>query len=287
MIPFEAIEKDKNLFNKAVSQITPEVLGSVIDHTLLHPAAVRTDIERLCDEANSIGSFICVHGSRVKDARMFIRKKNLTFVRGIAAVVGFPSGAELIGEKKAGAWLAIHEEKANEVDMVLNIGKLIDEDYKAVSDDIFQVASAVNDGIHEGSSILKIIQENCCLSNSQKRTATLMTCRVGREMNIHVFAKTSTGFGIPKDEKTPKGATLEDVWLMAEIVERFKKEFGWPYIGIKASGGIGGAETAVKMMLAGGCFDDNIQLRRNLSDIFRIGTSSGKKIVLDFTNRFC
>ena len=58
-------------------------------------------------------------------------------------------------------------------------------------------------------------------------------------------------------------------------------------VGIKAAGGVVDAETAVRMMLAGGCFDDNVVLLPNLSDVFRIGASAGVKIVNDFKERFC
>ena len=70
---------------------------------------------------------------------------------------------------------------------------------------------------------------------------------------------------------------MEDVWLMRQVNK---------FIGIKAAGGIRDAFTAVQMMLAAECFDDNLVLKGNLSDIFRIGASSGKAIVDDFRKRF-
>ena len=111
-----------------------------------------------------------------------------------------------------------------------------------------------------------------------------LTATAAEETGAHMFAKTSTGFGVPKDNTTPKGATLEDVWVMCRAIEPFQKR--GVRIGIKAAGGVSDGETAVRIMLAGGCFDDNVVLRSNLSDIFRIGASAGKTIVDTFKKRF-
>ena len=282
MIPLDAIQSDQELLQKAISQVTPQILGSIIDHTQLNPAATWADIQALCREANEIGSFICINGSRVVDARECIIKEKLANVRGIAVVVGFPFGAGSTQEKVEGAFEALNVAGVHEVDMVLNYGKLIEGDYSFVEEDISGVAEEVRcaQDFTGEKKILKVIQENCCLDESKKRFATNIIAAVAKEMgSLHMFAKTSTGFGVPKDKETPKGATLADVWTMSALAETHRKHDA--LIGVKAAGGIGGAETAVKMMLAGDCFDDNLNLRENLSDRFRIGASAGKKIVLE------
>jgi len=286
MIPLSAIQNDKSLFEKALSQVTPKILGSIIDHTQLNPAATGFDIEVLCREANEIGSFICINGSRISDAKKCIEKEKLTNIRGIAVVVGFPFGAELTLEKAQGA-IGVLDAGADEVDMVLNYGKLLEHNFSFVRDDIIKVAEAVD----TFCGVLKVIQENCCLNESQKSDATDIIAMVAQKIpHLRMFAKTSTGFGVPKDKETPKGATLADVWTMNARAETQRTR--GVFIGVKAAGGIGDAETAVKMMLAGGCFDDtiklfegNIKLRENLSDRFRIGASAGLKIVDDLATR--
>ncbi len=290
MIPLDAIRNDRNVFEKAAAQITPEILGSVIDHTLLNPVATKKDVLKLLQEANEIGSFVCINGSRIVDTKQFIEAlPSPTNIRGIASVIGFPFGAETTGEKVGGAYAALVEARADEVDMVLNVGKLLDGKLNFVIQDIHAVAQAVKNSQYiatgeKQKKILKVIQENCCLTDVQKESATHAIVQVAREANIHMFAKTSTGFGTPKDEKTPRGATLGDVWRMNQIVSEYRKNEA--LIGVKAAGGIGDAETAIKMMLAGGCFDDNIKLVENPSDVFRIGASAGKKIVEDFNKHY-
>ena len=286
MFSLDAIKNDKVLFEKAVSQVTPEILGSVIDHTALNPTATCADIHKLCREANEIGSFICINGSRVRDAKMYIDNERLINIRGVAAVVGFPFGAEHTTEKEMGALAALVTEKADEVDMVLNIGKWLDKEHEYVYKDIQTVAKMVRraQNMYGKTKILKVIQENCSLNDEQKSLATMFICEISAEIGIRVFAKTSTGFGTPKNDKTPKGATLEDVCMMNNMAAYYRKDGA--RIGIKAAGGVGDAETAVKMMIAGGCFDDNAVLLQNLPDIFRIGASAGVKIVNDFKERF-
>lgn len=286
MLPLEAIKNDKTLFETAVHQITPEILGSIIDHTQLNPTATRADIEKLCDEASQIGSFICIHGSRIVDVQKHIADGHFTAIRGIAAVIGFPHGAELTREKEYGALGVFFDKKADEVDMVLNIGKLLDGNIKYVAEDVRAVAEAVKftqDQLRE-KKILKVIQENCYLNAWQKHTASVIIGTIAENVGIHMFAKTSTGFGTPKGD-TPKGATLDDVWHMNQNIQQFKDRK--VLVGVKAAGGIGDAETAVKMMLAGGCFDDTVTIVSNPPDIFRIGASAGVKIVNDFKEHFC
>jgi len=93
MIPLEAIKSDSVLFDRAVAQITPKVLGSVIDHTALGALVTRKDVERLCAEAEEIGSFVCVNAGRIADVKKLRKKSPFSSIRGIAAVTDFPFGA--------------------------------------------------------------------------------------------------------------------------------------------------------------------------------------------------
>ena len=210
MFSLNEIRNDKDLFERAVSQITPEILGSIIDHTALSPTATRADIYKLCAEANEIGSFICINGSRVCEAKKHLKNEEFTRIRGIAAVVGFPFGAEHTKEKEMGALAALETEGVDEVDMVLNIGKLFDREYLYVYEDIHAVAKMVKcaQDISGKNKVLKVIQENCFLSDEQKIFAAMIIFDIATDTGVRIFAKTSTGFGTPKNNKPPKGRRL-------------------------------------------------------------------------------
>lgn len=286
MIPLELIKNDANTMYIAAGQLSIEILGSVIDHTLLDPTATHKRIQQLCDEANTIGSFVCVNGSRVREVNL-LRVEQFDRIRGVAAVTDFPFGAGRIIKRDVDFTALTILGEADEDDTVINIGQVLDNNWAYVKKESSVFAKAVDVAEYSARrhKIGKIIQENCCLSDEQKRRATEITASVAEEFKVHMFAKTSTGYGVPKDNKTPKGATLDDVWLMYKVIRPYQER--GVSIGIKAAGGIGDAPTAIKMMLAGGCFDDNLKLRENLSDIFRMGASAGKAIVDDFWNRFC
>jgi len=127
---------------------------------------------------------------------------------------------------------------ADEVDMVLPVGHLIAGDMKAVHEDISKVVDAAD------GRLVKVILETCYLNDEQKVSA----CVVARLAGAH-FVKTSTGFGTG-------GATVADVSLMRRTVG--------DALGVKASGGIRDAETALAMIDAGAS---------------RLGVSAGIRIV--------
>lgn len=129
--------------------------------------------------------------------------------------------------------------------------------------------------IHNSNKILKVIQENCYLSDDEKKLASRITAEVAQETKLRMFAKTSTGFGKPKDPSTAVGATVSDVTLMYEIIKPFQEQ--GVLIGIKAAGGVSDSVVALEMMVEAGCFDENLKPLPNISNIFRIGTSAGKK----------
>ncbi|WGU97106.1 deoxyribose-phosphate aldolase [Paenibacillus dendritiformis] len=210
-------------------------LASLIDHTLLKPEAVRSDIEKLCDEARQHGFYsVCVNGTWVPLCRERLAGSEVR----IAAVCGFPLGAGASSAKAFEAARAV-EDGASEIDMVLQIGRLLDGDVKSVEADIAQVVRMV-----EGKAIVKVILETGMLTTGQKIEA----CKASEAAGAH-FVKTSTGFG-------RGGATVEDIRLMWGNVS--------PHIGVKASGGVRDTATALAMIEAGAT---------------RIGTSSGIAIV--------
>ncbi|MBB3108974.1 deoxyribose-phosphate aldolase [Paenibacillus phyllosphaerae] len=219
----------------AESWVPGTPIAKFIDHTLLKPGATEKYIVRLCEEAAQHQFYsVCVNGSWVSLCRDQLAGTGVH----IAAVVGFPLGAMATKAKVYEAQTAV-EDGATEIDMVLPIGAVIDGRYGVVSHDIASVVRAV-----EGSAIVKVILETGMLNAEQKAEA----CRVAEAAGAH-YVKTSTGFGTG-------GATEADIKLMRASVTSS--------IGVKASGGIRDAETAIKMLQAGAN---------------RLGTSAGVAIV--------
>ncbi|WP_409341364.1 deoxyribose-phosphate aldolase [Paenibacillus sp. MBLB4367] len=210
-------------------------LASYIDHTLLKQDARAEAVERLCNEAVEYGFYsVCVNGGWTRFCRERLTGSGVR----ISVVAGFPLGAASGAVKAFEAADAVTN-GASEIDMVLNVGRLLDGEYQAVEQDIRGVVEAV-----DGSALVKVIFETGHLNDEQKRIA----CKLSEQAGAH-YVKTSTGFG-------PGGATVGDIRLMRASVS--------PAIGVKASGGVRDAQAALAMIEAGAT---------------RIGTSSGIAIV--------
>ena len=196
-------------------------LARYIDHTLLKPEASLKDIERLCAEARSYNFYaVCVNGSWVTQARHFLDGSDVK----VATVVGFPLGATDSDTKRFETEAAI-DNGAQEIDVVINIGRLKDGDDEYVLRELRDVVEAADE------RPVKVIIETCLLTNAEK----IRACRIVLDAGAQ-FVKTSTGF-------STGGATVEDVKLLREIVgEKF---------GVKAAGGIRDAQIALAMIEAG------------------------------------
>ncbi len=216
------------------TQLSPAQLAAFIDHTLLKPDASLAQIEQLCTEAREHHFFsVCVNGSWVAAARHFLDGSDVK----VASVVGFPFGAMSSDVKRFETEVAI-DDGAHEIDVVLNIARLKAGDDKYVFREICDVVEAADE------RTVKVILETCLLTDEEKIRACKLVVEIGAQ-----FVKTSTGF-------STAGATIADVKLMRETVgEKF---------GVKASGGVRDAQTAVAMIAAGAT---------------RIGTSNGIAIV--------
>lgn len=202
-------------------QLSPRDLARHIDHTLLKADASAQDIERLCAEAREHHFWsVCVNGSRVALAAARLEDSDVK----VAAVVGFPLGA-MDGDAKRFETENVIDLGAQEIDLVLNIGRLKEGDDKYVLRELRDVVEAA-DGVP-----VKVILETCLLTNEEKLRACSLVVESGAK-----FVKTSTGF-------STGGATLDDVKLMREAVG--------PKFGVKASGGIRDTATALAMIAAG------------------------------------
>lgn len=196
--------------------------AKLIDHTLLKADATKEQIVKLCDEAKQYNfASVCINPGWVKLCRDLLRSSDVQ----VCTVIGFPLGATSKEAKAFEAEKAI-EQGADEIDMVINVGKLKSGEYDCVQNDIEAVV-----GASTPRALVKVIIETCYLTDEEKIKACLLSREAGA-----AYVKTSTGFG-------PKGATLADVALMKKVVGS--------RLGVKASGGIRDYESAVKMVDAG------------------------------------
>ena len=204
-----------------MTSLTPTFLAQYIDHTLLKPEATAKDIERICAEARQHRFYsVCVNGSRVAQAAALLEDTEVK----VAAVVGFPLGAMEADAKRFETEAAV-DSGAQEIDLVLNIGRLKEGDDRYVARELRDVVEAADE------RPVKVIIEACLLSEEEKVRACHLILDSGAK-----FVKTSTGFG-------NGGATLEDVRLLRATVG--------PKFGVKAAGGIRDLRTALAMIEAG------------------------------------
>lgn len=196
-------------------------LAALIDHTLLKPEATPEQIKALCREAVA-HSFqaVCINPCYVRLAAAELDRTGVL----VATVVGFPLGATTPEVKVAEAVEAVSG-GADELDLVLNLGRLKAGDHEYVRAEIAQVVKAV-----EGRPV-KVIIETALLTEEEKVIACRLAVAAGA-----AFVKTSTGFA-------KGGATPEDVRLMRQTVG--------DQVGVKASGGIRDLATLQAMVAAG------------------------------------
>lgn len=197
-------------------------LARYLDHTLLRPEATDDDVAALCREATDLGvAAVCVSPSRLP-----LPPGILGAGIGVAAVCGFPSGAHHREIKAAEARRSVLD-GATEIDMVIDLAAAARGDWVAVERDVQTVRDLVPARVH-----LKAILETALLDEAAIGEA----CRAAADGGAD-FVKTSTGF------HPAGGATVEAVAAMARAVG--------DRLGVKASGGIRDAATALAMIDAG------------------------------------
>lgn len=197
-------------------------LAKYIDHTILKPETTKQEVITVCDEAKEYGFFsVCVNPYYVSLVRDQLAGSDVK----VCSVIGFPLGASVTSVKAAETRQSIAD-GANEIDMVLNIAAMKNGEFEYVLNDIKGVVAAL-----EGKAILKVILENCLLTEAE----IVKACELSVEAGAH-FVKTSTGF-------SKGGAVASDIALMRKTVG--------PNIGVKASGAVRDRETALAMVEAG------------------------------------
>ena len=196
-------------------------LAKMIDHSLLHPTMTDSDMTKGCQIALEYDvASVCIKPYAIKLAVSILKGSNVV----VGTVIGFPQGNSTI-ETKAAETIQACNDGAVEIDMVVNIGKVLQEDWEYVKNEIGTVYKAA----HSNGAILKVIFENDFLQDDAHK---IKLCEICSELGVD-FVKTSTGYGFVKNSDgnyTYQGATHEDLRLM-----RSHTATG---VQVKAAGGI-------------------------------------------------
>ena len=204
-----------------MSRYTKEEILAKVDHTLLKPEATWPQVQALCDEAMRWHTAsVCINTCYVRQAAEYMAGRVP-----VCCVVGFPLGAMDTASKCFEAKTAV-ENGAEEVDMVINIGRLKNKEYDAVREDIAAVKKAI------GDKVLKVIIETCLLTEEEK----IKMCDIVPEAGAD-FIKTSTG-------KIEPAATPEAAYVMCTAIKEYFAETGTK-IGFKAAGGVSTVDDAL------------------------------------------
>ncbi len=207
-------------------------LHGTIDLTTLMGADTETKVANFTQQVNDYDNLedvpnvaaICVYPNFVKTVKETLTVPNVR----VACVSGaFPASQSFLEVKVAETSLAVAD-GADEIDIVLNMGAFLEEDYQTTSDEIMEQKSVCRD------AHLKVILETGALKTAENiRRASIIALYSGTD-----FLKTSTGKEYP-------GASLEAAYVMCTVLKEYHEKFGHKR-GIKFSGGIKTGEDAVK-----------------------------------------
>jgi len=185
-------------------------IAKMIDHSLLNPVMTDAELEDGCRIAREYDvASVCI--------KPYYLARCAEILDGSAVkpstTIGFPHGGHATDVKVAEAIRAL-DDGGEELDMVVNVGKVLSGDWRFVRADI----AAVLDATHAAGQCLKVIFENCYLQDEHK----IRLCAICGELGVD-FVKTSTGYG-------SGGATHDDLRLM--------RKHSPPHVQVKAAGGV-------------------------------------------------
>ena len=222
----------KSVLKKEKSSIKDlKIIFSLIDLTTLKPTDNKTVIQKMCTSVNTLAqkhsdisnvAAICVYPSMVENV-----KKNLLVntVRIASVAAGFPASQTFLSVKAAESELAVSK-GANDIDIVISLGKFLEGDFEAVAQEIRIIKNAI------GDAHLKVILETGLMEKLDDiYKASLIAIQSGAD-----FIKTSTG-------KEEPAASLEAVYVMCHTIKKHYEETG-KKIGIKPAGGIATSKEA-------------------------------------------
>lgn len=219
--------------------LSADQLAQYFDHTQLKAFATQADFEKLCEESRKYHfRMVAINPAPVRECKRLLQGTDIH----VGAAVGFPLGQTTMECKLAETIEAISS-GADEIDYVINVGRLKDKHYDFIAKEM----ATIVDACRERGVISKVIFENCYLTREEK----IAMCDIAREVRPD-FIKTSTGFGTG-------GATEEDVCLMVERTQGLVK--------VKAAGGIRTLDDARRMISLG---------------VSRIGSTASVKIMEEF-----
>jgi deoxyribose-phosphate aldolase len=185
-------------------------LAKMFDHSLLQPTLTDADLDRGFEVAREYRvASVCVKPYGVTRAAAALKGSGVL----VGTVIGFPHGGHLTRIKVAEAEAALAD-GAVELDMVVNVGKVLSKDYAYIREDIAGVVTAA----HRRGAKVKVIFENCFLQDEHK----IELCRICGDVGAD-WVKTSTGYG-------DGGATDHDLMLM--------RKYSPPNVQVKAAGGV-------------------------------------------------
>jgi deoxyribose-phosphate aldolase len=211
-------------------------LAKMFDHSLLQPPLTDADLERgLAVAIEYDVASVCIKPYAVWRAAQALAGTTIL----TSTVIGFPHGGHLTRVKAFEAERALAD-GAVELDMVVNVGKVLSGDWSYVADDIRAVVNLA----HASGAKVKVIFENHYLKDEHKREL----CRICGEVRAD-WVKTSTGYA-------ETGATLEDLKLMREASPQ--------WVQVKAAGGVRTFERLMEVRALG---------------VTRVGSTSTKQIL--------
>jgi deoxyribose-phosphate aldolase len=185
-------------------------LAKMMDHSLLQQTLTDAELEQGCQLARAYNvASVCIKPYFVRRASEILAGSTVA----VGTTIGFPHGGHVTAIKAAESHQAI-DDGARELDMVVNIGKVLSKDWNYVAADI----RAVVEVAHRNRALVKVIFENCFLADEHKE----QLCRICGEVGAD-FVKTSTGYG-------SEGAKDEDLKLMRRCSS--------PRVRVKAAGGV-------------------------------------------------
>lgn len=202
-------------------KLTPVQIAKMIDHSILHPTFTDRDLEANCAIAVKYDvATVCVKPYHVHQAAALLKGSAVE----VCAVIGFPHGNST-SEIKVAETIGVIADGAKEVDMVVNIGKVLQGDWAYVEAEIH----AINEATVQGGAILKVIFETDFVTRDEDKARL---CRICSRQKV-AFVKTSTGYGFVRNNDGTyhyQGATERDLRLMREHCD--------PGVQIKAAGGV-------------------------------------------------
>ena len=216
-------------------------LAKMIDHSLLRPTMTVDELEAGCRLAMEYDvASVCVMPYYLARATDILHGSDVL----PTTTIGFPHGGQSTRVKQLEAEQALSD-GARELDMVVNISQVLSGDFDAVRTDILAVLQAT----HARGQKLKVIFENCYLTEAQK----IRLCEICGELAVD-WVKTSTGFG-------SSGATIEDLLLM--------RKHSPGYVQVKAAGGVQDLEMLLKVREAGATRSGCSKTREVLGELRR------------------